>query len=138
MSKLCCHNDAVKRFVRSELGCSCPDEVFDNIHLLQHAAAFANADKVYDIGGRLLVALYLPEEWREIENQLEQLVESGRKYRDQHGYNRLRFVIATDDNKPAEILYGVFNSLSNVDAKVHLHVVKLQSLPADVFQLTVQ
>ena len=138
MSKLCCHKDAVKRFVRSELGCSCPDEVFDNIHLIQNAAAFANADKVYDIGGRLLVALYLPEKWRAIEKQLGQLVDTGGKYRDHNGYNRLRFVVATDDYKSAEILHDVFNSLSNVDTKMHLHVIEPESLPPDDFQLTDQ
>jgi hypothetical protein len=138
MSKLCCQNDDVKRFVRSELGCSCPDEVFNNIHLIQHATAFAAAHKVYDIGGRLLVVMCLPDESREIEKQFGQLVDSGRKYRDEHGYNRLRFVVVTDDNKLAEILHGFFNSLSSVDAKMHLHVIEPQSLPADDFQLTVQ
>ena len=138
MSKSRSQNDSIERFVRSELGCSCPDEVFNHIHLLQHATAFATAHRVYDIGGRLLVALYLPDECGEIGNQLEQLVESGRKYRDHHGYNRLRFVVATADSKLAEILHGVFNSLANVDAKTHLHIVEPQALPADESRLVIQ
>ena len=131
MSKLDCHNDAVKRFVRSSLGCTCPDEVFTNIHLIEHAAIFPAAHRLYAIGGRLLVALFIPTNTDDIEVQLEQWVDSGRKYRDQHGYNRLRFVIATDDNNAAETLPGIFNLLSNVDTKTHLHVIKPQALPSD-------
>ena len=138
MSEVSRSNNPVKRFVRSVLGCSCPDEVFNNIHPIDNMGIFPCAQTIYDIGGRLLVVLFLPGEWREIETRLEQLVETGKKYRDAHGYNRLRFVVATDDNKAAQILQRLFNSLANIDEKIHLHVIETQALPPDEYRRAIQ
>jgi hypothetical protein len=124
-------NDAVKRFVRTHLGCSCPEAVFENIHRVDNSRFFPGADVVYAIGGRLLVAVFVPAQWRQVQDELEQLVNAGKTYRDQHGYNRLRLVIATNDSDAEEVLGSAFQALSNTDEKIHLHVTELQALPSN-------
>jgi len=131
-------DDSVKRFVRTHLGCSCPEAVFKNIQRLDESVVFPSADVVYDIGGRLLVAVFVPKQWRQIQDELEQLVNAGKKYRDQQGYNRLRLVIATNDSNAEEVLGNAFHILSNTDDKIHLHVTELQALPSNEYRQTDQ
>ena len=129
-------DDSVKRFVRTHLGCSCPEAVFEHISQLDNSEIFPSADVVYAIGGRLLVAVFVPQQWRQIRNELEQLVNAGKKYRDQHGYNRLRLVIATNDSNAEAVLDSAFQALSNIDVKIHLHVTELQALPSYEYRQT--
>jgi hypothetical protein len=132
MSETSSQNNNIERFVRCELGCTCPDEVFANIRLLDSADILQSAHQVYDIGGRLLVVVLLPENWHEIQAEFGRLVDSARKYRDRHDYHRLRLVIATSDNKAAKNLQKKFDSLSNTDEKIHLHVIEPAVLPSNV------
>jgi len=131
-------SDAVKRFVRTHLGCSCPEAVFKNIQRLDDSVVFPSADVVYAIGGRLLVAVFVPKQWRQLQDELEQLVNAGKKYRDQQGYNRLRLVIATNDSNAEEVLGNAFHILSNTDDKIPLHVTELQALPSNEYRHTDQ
>lgn len=129
-------DDAVKRFVRTHLGCSCPEAVFENILRVDNSVIFPSADVVYGIGGRLLVAVFVPQQWRQIQHELEQLVDAGKRYRDQNGYNRVRLVIATNDSNAEAVLGSAFQALSNTDEKIHLHVTELQALPSDEYRHT--
>jgi len=125
-------NTCIKRFVREHLGCACPDKVFENITVTEQSDIFSSANTVYDIGGRLFVAVIVPEDWRDITMQLGKLVVDGKQFRDQHGYNRFRLVIATD-NEDAEIsLQKVFDDLPGIDDRTHLHVIKPDLLPQHV------
>jgi hypothetical protein len=131
MNEASSQNEAIKHFVQSELGCSCPEAVFEHIQRITDFDALPAFNRIYDIGGRLLVAISRPEKWREIGTQLEQWVDAGKEYRDHHGYNRFRLVVVADDSQAAEILHGIFNSLLNADEHIHLHVVEPRVLPAD-------
>jgi hypothetical protein len=122
----------IKHFVRDTLGCTCPDEVFEQIRQVEQCAVFASAHAVYEIGGRLCVAVYAPVKWRELAQKLGLLVADGMQYRDQHGYNRFRLVIACSDDDAVIQLPQVFEALSGIDDKVHLHVVPPSQLPVDV------
>lgn len=122
----------IKQFVRESLGCTCPDEVFEHIRIVKHADAFAVANIVYEIGGRLLVAVLIPETGHELSDHLGQLVDAGLQYRDQHGYNRFRLVLATHDDAEIKHLQPIFDSQPGVDDKAHLHVIAPELLPFDV------
>jgi hypothetical protein len=122
----------IKHFVREDLGCTCPDEVFNNIRVTDEGTAFASADAVYDIGGRLIVAVFVPVDWRDIDNRLDQLVAAAVQYRDQQGYNRCRLVIATHSDDAIKQLPAAFCSLPDIDEKVHLHVISPDFLPFEV------
>lgn len=123
---------AIKHFVREQLGCACPDEVFESIRLIEHGCISDLSSTVYDIGGRLLVAVLTPVNWHEITKRLGQLVDAGKQYRDQHGYNRFRLVIVTDNDDAAHRLQLVFDGLPNIDEKTHLHVIKPDVLPSSI------
>ena len=120
---------AIRRFVRESLGCSCPDAVFDDIRVTADSDLFAVAHTVYEIGGRLLVAAIVPADWQAIETSLGQFVDAGKRYRDRHGFNRFRLVIAADDEAAARRLSLLFESLPNTDDKTHLHVIGSGVLP---------
>ncbi len=125
-------NTSIKHFVREHLGCACPDEVFDNIRVVDRCRIFDLSNTVYEIGGRLLVAVITPSDWHEVENNLAQLIDAGKQFRDQHGYNRFRLVIATGDTDAIASLQAAFRSQPNVDEKTHLHVIRPEAIPSNV------
>ena len=59
-------------------------------------------------------------------------VEAGKQYRDQHGYNRFRLVIVTEDRNAPTCLLSAFDCLPNIDEKTHLHVIKPEALPSRI------
>ena len=124
-------NESVRHFIRNSLGCTCPDEVFDTIRISEHTDLFTLENTVYEIGGRLFVAVFTPADWKDIAVQLEQLVEAGKHYRDRHGYNRYRLVVVTDNPEAADKLQLQFKTLSNTDGKTHLHIIKPELLPCN-------
>ncbi len=125
-------NRAIKHFVRASLGCACPDQIFEHIRITEHADMFASASTLYEIGGRLFVTVIDPVDWHDITASLDQLVDTGKQYRDQQGYNRFRLVIVTDDDEAVKNLQSTFDGLPNIDEKTHLHVLKPQQLPWNI------
>jgi hypothetical protein len=119
----------IRHFVREHLGCVCPDEVFDKVTVTEQSRIFSARHTAYEIGGRLFVAVFEPENWQGIALQLDRLVVDGKRFRDQHGYNRLRLVIASDDDGAEKELQRIFNDLPDIDEKTHLHVIKPDCLP---------
>lgn len=117
-------NTCIKHFVREHLGCACPDKVFENITVTEQSELFSSANTVYEIGGRLFVAVIVPADWNDMSIQLGKLVVDGMQFRDQHGYNRFRLVIVTDDDDAEKGLQRIFNDLPGIDNKTHLHVIK--------------
>ncbi len=122
-------NQAIRLFVRESLGCSCPEHVFDSIGVSERSDLFEQATTVYEIGGRLFVTVMVTDDWQTIGPSLGRIVEIGRNYRDRHGYNRFRLVIATDDGEARSVLEQQFAALPNTDEKTHLHVVSPLQLP---------
>ena len=131
-NNLTADKEQIKSFVQERLGCTCPDAVFDSIRVADHSDIFTSASIVYDIGRRLFVALLIPDDWHDIEQTLDRLVDIAMHYRDQRGYNRFRFVIATHEEEAASALNAAFNALSGKDDRVHLHVIAPEQLPFDV------
>lgn len=122
-------NSSIKHFVREHLGCACPDEVFDEITVTEQSEIFSLKHTVFEIGGRLFVAVFVPADWHVITMQFGKLVVDGKQFRDQHGYNRFRMVIATEDDDAEKDLQRIFNDLPGIDDKMHLHVIKPDLLP---------
>jgi hypothetical protein len=122
----------IKAFVRAELGCTCPDEVFATIDVQSVPRPFdgVHADWLITIGDRLLLVLIETTHWHDVSRNLEQLVSRGRQQRDACGFNRVRFVIATAECESAEsLLRERFAALSCVDDRTHLHIVSPQQVP---------
>jgi len=122
-------NTSIKHFVREHLACACPDKVFENITVTEQSGIFTTANTVYEIGGRLFVAVFVVGDWHDIAKRLGNLVDAGKQYRNRHGYNRFRLVIVTDNADAAKNLQRVFDGLPGIDAKTHLHILKPDILP---------
>jgi hypothetical protein len=132
-------NDAVKTFVQDRLGCTCPDEVFEQIRFIESPAGFEDTpvNAVCIIGERLLIAVSDPKDWHGAIRRLQQMVNAGRALRDSLGLNRFRLVIAADDDAAAVTLQHVFDSLRDVDDRMHLHLVMADILPGAFMPQTV-
>jgi len=123
---------SIETFIRQDLGCDCPAQVFAQVQVQRADAAFAEmpGDFLVRVGGRLLVLVILAPEWRALAALLPALCERGRALRDSEGYNRFRLVVATrDPQRAARALGEIFDSLPARDARVHLHAVPITALP---------
>ncbi|UCB55766.1 MAG: hypothetical protein JSW45_04345 [Thiotrichales bacterium] len=125
-------NRGVTQFVRGVLGCSCPDKVFEDISVTRQSKLFGITNCVYEIGGRLIVAIVVPQDWQDVEPALGSMVEVGKKYRDRHGFNRFRLVVASDSDEAHQVLTAQFEALPDIDERLHLHVIEPQKIPVHV------
>ena len=123
----------VKRLVRSELGCACPDHVFERIEIFPASSGFAGlpGDHLIAVGNRLLLLVISSSTWQEVVDQLEHLCASGRQLRDAQGFNRFRMVVAVPEVAVARAaLAAHFDAAVDHDDRMHLHVIRPEVLAA--------
>ena len=118
----------VRDFVRQDLGCGCPAEIFADMDL---AVAEPRSDmpalKKLLIGRRLLICILPCDDPTALQHFLPPLVRELRQERDSLGYNRVRIVIATREPAESQLTAGLFfQNFEGVDERMHLHI-----LPAD-------
>lgn len=123
----------IKHFVREQLGCACPDEVFSTIRVTRKPDSFEGMpiDCLIEIGNRLLVAVSM-QALQKLNSNLEKIFLTGRAYRDSHGFNRFRLVVATADKETQISIQSAFDSLTLTDEKIHLHVIYPAVLPENI------
>jgi hypothetical protein len=130
----------IKHFVRSTLGCGCPDEVFQDL-VIERQPAVAGRPAIVQllVGSRLLIHVVAPPESAAVNGWIEQLVSNGRAARDRHGYNRFRLVVAARLPTASErqLLDGFARAIVG-DEKAHLHFVGSDQLPAGLEPATAQ
>lgn len=119
----------IRRFVREDLGCGCPEEVFDDIRIEVapgELAAGANS-RLLVVGGRLMVLIVEPADSDPATVAISQLLDRGARLRDDRGCNRFRLVLvsATERAVPERRLADV----SVPDERTHIHVVPAARLP---------
>lgn len=119
---------AVKKFVRQTLGCTCPDAVFNYVECEESTRLSAAILLSYriNIGHRLLIYVVKTNHPHFIDRYLSTLVRLGKDERDRMGFNRFRLVIATD--KVQEIgpsVDKIFKDLEDRDDKINVHVVSI-------------
>lgn len=123
----------LRSFVRSTLGCGCPDEVLRSIRVTT-ADASVDSDTLFtrlDVGGTLLI--YVIEVVGDPQRGLAALsafIASGLVERDAKGFNRLRVVVAADDPEDLRAMAErIFSESAPRDERTHLHVVESGALP---------
>jgi hypothetical protein len=125
----------LRTFIRSTLGCGCPDDVLEWIQCTHTELAQEQDTRIarIDVGGQLLVYVLEIEGYdRRAEEALPAVISAAIVDRSTSCFNRLRVVVAVDD--PDEMrprLEDVFNRSAPADEKVHLHVVRTTDLPFD-------
>jgi hypothetical protein len=129
-------NMAIKQFVRTTLGCNCPEEVFQFIDCRTSVKTNENIllDYEINIGNRLLIFAARINEADSLRSVLPKLVQAGIKTRDERKFNRFRLVLLTAKvNDIAEQALGIFKSLAT-DKKTHLHVINKGDFPINLNQ----
>ena len=125
-------DDIIKKFVKETLGCGCPEEVFQHIDCQYDLQVEDVPLKArINVGNRLLIYVTEVSNTETIAGLLAQIIDTGKKERDQRGFNRFRLVLAAekiDEIKPAA--ERLFNDIEN-DDKVHLHVIPKADIPLD-------
>ena len=125
----------LRSFIRSTLGCSCPDEVLEWIQCTHSELAQEDDTRItrIDVGGRLLVYVLEIEGpgWL-AEEALPAVIAAATVDRATSCFNRLRVVVAIEDPEVMRPrMEKIFNRSAPADDKVHLHVVRATDLPFD-------
>jgi len=115
------HWDHLVRFVRQTLGCTCPDEVFDDVRvgcpsLLTEIAPAGSVEIL--VGRRLLVTVVPTAGLADPAGQGRQMLERGREVRDAQGLNRYRLVLVG----PLDAGARAALEAQVLDERTHLHL----------------
>lgn len=125
--------ERLRHFIRSTLGCGCPDEVLDAIDCTRSHEGPADDLRLtrVDVGGRLLVyVLEAAGSEAQVVESLPAVVAAGLAERARGGFNRLRIVVAGDDVETLRPLAeACFAASAPRDDLMHLHVVGVDELP---------
>ena len=122
-----CH---MKDFVRNILGCTCPDNVFEQIEDKPVVSSGSPHTRSIIIGGRLLIYLWKVKEADRLKEHLLAMLEAGKKERDEKGLNRFRAVMAVDiaAQHLEAAAKSYFSQYAGKDDRIHLHVVSAADL----------
>lgn len=112
----------IKRFVQQTLGCSCPEEVFNNIDYRKEDAGIAGKKVI--VGDRLLIYIITVDESSGIQGVIHSALQQGVGEREQKGLNRFRLVlVASRPDEVRSLAEQAFDSSEYADEKTHLHIV---------------
>jgi hypothetical protein len=118
-------NEDIKAFTRDILGCDCPEQVFSRI-ICEDNVVIDNGLIIshrINIGGRLLIYIWVPDQRGELGSELVKLVDSGEKERNDKGFNRFRLVLVSENPRLIkDDAQKLFEQLGK-DEKIHLHIV---------------
>jgi hypothetical protein len=112
----------IKRFVQETLGCSCPEEVFNQIDYQKENDCISG--RKVTVGDRLLIYIITMDGKSNVQGVINSALEQGVEERDKKGFNRFRLVLVT--SYPDELRSSAehaFDSSGDTDEKTHLHVV---------------
>lgn len=128
----------LKYFVRDTLGCSCPDDVFNDI-VVEQKNQLANSQINYYrilVGKRLLIYLLGDIDCSKLQHILALATHEGMKERDNMKYNRFRLVLHCDNDDMIQPALSTFESIRGIDEKAHMHFIA--SHDADALFATIQ
>jgi hypothetical protein len=112
----------IKRFVQETLGCSCPEEVFNQIDYQKECDDISG--RKVNVGERLLIYIITMDGKSNIQGVINSALEQGVEEREKKGLNRFRLVLV--DSCPDELrslAEHAFDSSGYADEKTHLHIV---------------
>lgn len=122
----------VKAFIRKTLGCDCDESVFKHIENERNVEAGGIKLRNHiNVGGRLLVYIVDAEGPSFIRSHLADLLEAGRKERDDRNFNRFRLVLVAASDSQVRLEVNRALKLSKaVDEKVHVHILEKPDVAA--------
>ena len=130
-------NKSLIDFIKTDLGCKCPDEVFSKIEKSINPVNHDNISSLNRVlvGERLLIYIVHASLHDVVEPFLEVMFSIGKTDRDENHYNRFRLVVVVSESELTacdQMLHGEFkSSVFDGDDKLHLHVIGLDQVPAE-------
>ena len=122
---------ALEHFVRADLGCNCPDEVFESMTIEHDAIPGLRVPCArLVVGNRLLVYVLEATAGSPAAEALSSLANLGPAERDARGLNRFRLVVGAECPGELRAPAGeAFARIAGHDERAHLHVVPIDRLP---------
>ncbi|MGB7906241.1 MAG: hypothetical protein WCF43_16235, partial [Steroidobacteraceae bacterium] len=121
---------SIEHFVRTTLGCKCPDEVFESIVFERVPAPDAALPCTrLVIGNRLLIYIHETQPAKATTAAVSKLATQGLSERNAKQYHRFRLVIVSAH--PTQVLDDASTSFASVvgeDQRAHLHVLTTDQL----------
>ena len=118
--------DAIKAFVRNQLGCQCKEKVFEQI-VIGVPSIFPEANPGWDlqmlIGFRLLVSLVSVQKVSALNDDITNLLQAGKELRDKHGLNRFRLVLL--GLLEPKLRESFQKKTQQFDDRIHLHTLEI-------------
>jgi hypothetical protein len=112
----------IKRFVQETLGCSCPEEVFNQIDYQKECDDIS--ERKINVGERLLIYIITMGGKSNVQGVISSALEQGVEERDEKGLNRFRLVlVASCPDELRSSAEHAFDSSGYADEKTHLHIV---------------
>jgi hypothetical protein len=109
----------IREFAQDDLGCACPENVFEQIRFLRGEASPGNTSLGIVIGERLLILFIDSGEIMQFESEMPRIILSGVTYRDSIGLNRFRLVLTGSFTK--EQKSSIEREMAKYGDKVHAH-----------------
>ena len=109
----------VRNFAQDDLGCGCPEHVFEQVRLLRGEASPGITDLAIIIGERLLIIAVDLHEIDPFDYEMPRIILSGVTYRDSLGLNRFRLLISGETTE--EQRARIEREISKYDENVHVH-----------------
>jgi hydrogenase maturation factor len=121
-------NRALKDFVKNELGCKCPDDVFKRMKVNEKIImGNFQIDRRIIIGNKLLLYILFNDSVDVLIKNLPYIIEYGIGDREKHGFNRLRIVILKDNIEIQNSLTTLISKIERENQKAHVHVMSWPS-----------
>jgi hypothetical protein len=126
--------EEIERFVRGELGCGCPEDVFQRITLGERDAGPGTPGfSRLVVGERLLIYVLGAVHQPGISAAVSALATHGMAERDGAGYNRFRLVTVVEPGSPeAAAVTAAFQKAVAGDSRTFLHCLGAASVPSSL------
>ncbi len=111
--------EKVHSLAQDDLGCDCPEDVYEQIRILRGEASPGKTDLALVIGERLLILFGDYEKLDPFEYEMPRLILSGVTYRNSIGLNRFRLVLSEDVSGEHRAM--IEEEIGKYDDKVHVH-----------------
>ncbi len=120
----------IKSFVKDDLGCKCPDNIFFQIKFQKDVKLGYDlkVDRIITIGNRLLIFLFYIKYLEFADKNLDNIIKCGKSWRNDEDLNRFRLVfITTAPKKLEKHISSKFKKIIGKDKKIHLHIIDEKS-----------
>jgi hypothetical protein len=119
------NRDAVRQLIREDLGCACPDSIFDDI-VVGCPTIFGGSNIRSSVqilvGRRLLVSLVPVNALKDVAKDTRYLLFDGKDIRDRHGLNRHRLVLVGSVTR--KLLGELKKEAAGIDDRMHVHLIE--------------